>query len=68
MPNTLSRTRRAVVGWLLILVGLLIPLAIGFVNPGARGVEQRIHLLFAYDWLYGLAVLAIVLGLVLQAD
>lgn len=59
MPNTLSRTRRAVVGWCLIFAGVLIPVTIGFLNPDA----QRVSLLFAYDWLYGIAVAAILIGL-----
>lgn len=64
MANSLSRTRRAVVGWCLILAGVLIPITIGFLNPDT----QRLSLLFAYDWLNGLAVAAILIGLPLAVS
>ena len=59
MADSLSRIRRIVIGWCLLLVGALIPITIGFLNPDA----QKLDLLFAYDWLYGLAVVAILIGL-----
>lgn len=63
MPNTFSRTRRAVVGWVLTIIGALIPFCIGLGHPEAQAMQQRIDLLFLYDWLYGLAVAMILLGL-----
>lgn len=59
MPTSLSRTRRAVVGWCLILGSVAIPLVIGFLNPAA----DKLHLLADYDWVYGLAVVAFLIGL-----
>ncbi len=53
------QNRRAVIGWMLILTSILIPVGIGFLNPDAN----RLSLLRAYDWLYGIAFLAFFLGL-----
>lgn len=64
MPDSLSRIRRIVVGWCLILVGALIPIGIGFFNPDT----PKLDLLFAYDWLYGIAIAMIFIGLPLAAS
>lgn len=62
MPR--SQTSRVVIGWLLIAAGALCIVAVGFCNP----YTPPMQLLFSYAYLYGLAVLAIVLGLVMQVD
>ena len=59
MPTSLSRTRRAVVGWCLIFCGIAVPLVIGFLNPTA----DKLQLLAVYDWVYGLAVASFFIGL-----